>query len=137
MIQIILDEDENPQKAGYSWHYEMKKSRWNSGDLRKNDDHPKVYVEEGGDASNFNQYTASWNVDPEKYNDRKDWNDYNIEIITNEDWLNFQGDWGDDGGSPKGPIYRHSKHGSMGAYWGELAYMWIEPAYWYDVSHKW
>lgn len=53
MIQIICDGDGTPQKVGYSWHYEMKKSDWDSGDLRKDGNHPKVYVEKGGHASNF------------------------------------------------------------------------------------
>ncbi|MFW6142184.1 MAG: hypothetical protein ACOC53_06465, partial [Candidatus Saliniplasma sp.] len=137
MIQIICDQNGNPEKVGYSWHYEMRKSDWTSGNLRKEGSHPIVYVEKGGHASNFNQYTASWNVDPEKYNDRNDWNDYSVIPISNENWLNFRGKWGEDGGSPNSPTYRYSKHGSLGIYQGKLAHMWIEPIYWYDVSHKW
>ncbi|MFW6142190.1 MAG: hypothetical protein ACOC53_06495 [Candidatus Saliniplasma sp.] len=37
MIQIICDENGNPQKAGYSWHYGGDKSGWNSDAVNKVD----------------------------------------------------------------------------------------------------
>lgn len=57
MIQIICDENENPQKAGYSQHYGGAKRDWNSGDVTKQEGtHPEVYVAEGGHASYFETF---------------------------------------------------------------------------------
>ncbi|MFP3872328.1 MAG: hypothetical protein ACLFVL_05555 [Candidatus Aenigmatarchaeota archaeon] len=82
MIQIICDEDRNPQEVGYSWHYEMKKSGWDSGDLRKDGDNPKVYVEEDGHASNFKLGTLESESD---YTTTLTDDDYSINMLSNQD----------------------------------------------------
>lgn len=63
--------------------------------------HPKVYVAEGGHASYFESGTTGTGVtDHHEGNGRKlDSSDYLINHVTNQDWLNFKGDWGEDSGS--------------------------------------
>ncbi len=53
MIQIICDENENPQKAGYSQHYDGETKSWTS--TPKEDGHPKVYVAKGGHGSFYTE----------------------------------------------------------------------------------
>ncbi len=133
MIQIICDEDGNPLETGYSQHYNGETKSWSN--TPKENGHPKVYIAKGGHASFHTEKKYSL-TDP-----RGDFGEnhilrngeYNIIPITNEDWLNFKGKWGEDGGSPNGPVFRYSKHGSTGAYWGKQAYIWIEPLYWKSV----
>ncbi|MFO8109284.1 MAG: hypothetical protein R6U17_01990, partial [Thermoplasmata archaeon] len=123
-----------PTQVGYSWHYEMKKSGWDSGDLRKDGNHPKVYVEKGGHASNFKPGITESESD---YPTRLDNNDYTIRPITNENWLNFKGKWGEDSGSPNGPVFRYSKTGTAPFYGGKLAHMWLEPLFWHQhTNHR-
>lgn len=114
MIQIILDEDENPDKVGYSQHYGGAKRDWS--DVNKVDGtHPEVYVAEGGHASYFESdttYTDNHQGDGTVL----DTSDYSINHINNEDWLDFQDDWGQDGGSVPGPVFRHL-HGLDAYFW--------------------
>ncbi|MFW6176716.1 MAG: hypothetical protein ACOC40_03355, partial [Thermoplasmatota archaeon] len=143
MIQIICDQNENLEKAGYSWHYEMKKSGWNTGDLQKFATHPKVFVEKDGHASNFE--TSSWGSYgihediADSYETSGTEKEYELTILSNQDWLNFKGIWGEDGGSPNGPVFRYSKHGAIppeGMGYGDpLAHMWIEPIFWHEATH--
>ncbi|MGM0405844.1 MAG: hypothetical protein ACQEQM_06865, partial [Thermoplasmatota archaeon] len=144
MIQIILDENGNPQKAGYSQHYGGAKKDWSNVE-KVDGKHPKVYVAEGGHASYFESggewiYIPYWGIEYyEEYwgnGKRLDNSDYTIRGITNENWLNFKGRWGEDtfngikGSSPEGPVFRYSKDS-----WGigsPKGYMWVDPIYWCD-----
>lgn len=137
MIQIICDKDGNPDKVGYSQHYGGVKKGWNSDDVGKmNGTHPEVYVAEGGHSSYFESGTTSFDdhsgggkeLDPENYT---------TNLITNQDWLNFRGDWGEDDGSVSAPPFRNTKRG-LGEVgdpdWGaSKSYPWIEPNYWHSV----
>ncbi len=140
MIQIICDEEGSPQKAGYSWHYEMKKSGWTSGRLQKWSNHPKVFVEKGGHASNFE--TASWGsyyVHEDvaaSYSTSGTEHPYKLTLLSAQKWLKFRGIWGEDSGSVQGPVFRYSKTGTSGLYVWPLAYMWVDPIYWYTATHN-
>ncbi|MFW6176508.1 MAG: hypothetical protein ACOC40_02285 [Thermoplasmatota archaeon] len=48
-------------------------------------------------------------------------------MLSNQDWLNFRGKWGEDGGSPNGPLDWFSD------WYTTQAYMWAEPLYWHSV----
>ncbi|MFW6072224.1 MAG: hypothetical protein ACOC6U_01850 [Thermoplasmatota archaeon] len=144
MIQIICDEDGNPEKVGYSQHYGGDKRSWNN--VNKVDGtHPEVYVAEGGHASYFESGTT-WPAKDYHQGTGKELNplgsnpDYSIKCISNENWLNFKGDWGEDGGSVPGPTLRHTKPKTASvvpADWASDWYtteanMWIEPLYWHS-----
>ncbi|MFO7791457.1 MAG: hypothetical protein R6W73_00560 [Candidatus Saliniplasma sp.] len=98
MIQIICDENENPDKVGYSQHYGGDKSDWS--DVNKVDGtHSKVYVAEGGHASYYTSGTDTSNID-DAFSDYPDDHsgdgislsdeNYDIKSVNNEHWLNFQ-----------------------------------------------
>ncbi|MFW6142187.1 MAG: hypothetical protein ACOC53_06480 [Candidatus Saliniplasma sp.] len=130
MIQIICDEDGNPQKAGYSQHYGGDKRSWNSDDVTKQDGtHPEVYVAEGGHASYFESGTTS-SDDHSGGGKELDPENYTTNLITNQDWLNFRGDWGEDSGSVPGAVFRNTDHWTSDV---PAAYMWVEPIYWNSV----
>ena len=141
MIQIICDENGNPQKAGYSQHYGGDKRSWSNVE-KVDGNHPKVYVAEGGHASYFE--SGSTPINYPDYN-LEGWDDhqgdgivlnssnYSIQYLTNENWLKFKGRWGEQvsvfhlAKSPEGPVFRHTKHLKP------VANMWVEPFYWYSV----
>ncbi|MFP4051095.1 MAG: hypothetical protein ACLFVB_05075, partial [Thermoplasmata archaeon] len=113
MIQIICDEDGNPEKVGYSQHYGGDKRSWDSDDVAKVDGtHPKVYVAKGGHASYYTENKKSLD-DPrgdygEEHTYRNEVN-YKIQLLTNQNWLEFRGRWGEHGWpgpSPEGPVFR-------------------------------
>ncbi|MFW9851295.1 MAG: hypothetical protein ACFFF4_19370, partial [Candidatus Thorarchaeota archaeon] len=121
-----------PSAAGYSWHYYMKSSPWNGGDLNKyHTTHPLVYVGHGGHASRFTKPLF------ETY-EREDMSQYSIELISSQNWLRYGGKWGQKGlfffttGSP-GPVFR-STNNFLLSYYGENfdAYMWTDPIFWYN-----
>ncbi|MGM0405845.1 MAG: hypothetical protein ACQEQM_06870 [Thermoplasmatota archaeon] len=161
MIQIILDEDGNPQKAGYSQHYGGAKRQWD--DVNKVDGtHPKVYIAKSSHASYYTSGTDNGEIDdgfsdlPDDHsgggkclkNDNADLSiqedgEYHIHLIDGQDWLNFKGRWGEQvhltniaGKSPHSPTSRHSHpwNGLTSDYWYRPeAYMWIEPVYWMSI----
>ncbi|MHA2432510.1 MAG: PKD domain-containing protein [Candidatus Thorarchaeota archaeon] len=137
MIQLILPpkgtsdvEDLVPTAAGYSWHYYIKRSGWNSGDLSKTSTtHPVVYVGHGGHASRFTKPLG------EIY-EREDMSQYSTEIINNQRWLRFGGKWGQKGltfftTGPPGPVFRSTDNLQL-TYLGDThdAYMWTDPIFW-------
>ncbi len=161
MIQIICDENGNPQKAGYSQHYGGAKRDWS--DVEKVDGtHPKVYIAKNNHASYYTRGTDNGDID-DGFSDFPDDhsgggkclentsanpqvsedNEHHIQLINNQNWLNFEGRWGEQvhvtniaGKSPKGPVFRHSQpyNGIKSDYWYRPeANMWIEPMYWSSV----
>ncbi len=120
-----------PSEVGYSQHYRGERNEW--ADVEKILTHPIIYVSKGGHASYFTS-----GLGPAKYlfephnGDGVEWQpaDYNLEILSSNKWLNFQGSWGaDNQGSSNGPVYRHSKPGipDLDA---STAYLWVDPLYW-------
>ncbi|MFO7791459.1 MAG: hypothetical protein R6W73_00570 [Candidatus Saliniplasma sp.] len=135
MIQIICNENGNPQKAGYSQHYGGDKMSWNNVE-KVDGTHPKVYVAEGGHASYF-ESGETWGDKHQGNGKKLNSSDYSINHITNQDWLDFRGDWGEDSGSVPGPIFRHTQSSGPGdwisQWYTEKAYPSIEPIYWHSV----
>jgi hypothetical protein len=68
MIQLILDNNENPLKATYSWHWGGTTFDWPNDLLLVDNDHPRVFVGDGGHASwnqggvNFFRFTSAGQV---------------------------------------------------------------------------
>ncbi|MFW9842519.1 MAG: PKD domain-containing protein, partial [Candidatus Thorarchaeota archaeon] len=140
MIQLILPQKGSqdvdvlvPLQAGYSWHNHIVTSGWYSGDLSKvGVNHPVVYVGLGGHASRFTPlgvYTAA------------NMNQYSMELLINQGWLRFDGEWGDRSVIPgfsgsHGPVFRsgwvllpeHFVVTFRGTY---HAYMWTDPWFWH------
>ncbi|MFO8109283.1 MAG: hypothetical protein R6U17_01985 [Thermoplasmata archaeon] len=135
MIQIICDEEGNPQKAGYSQHYGGAKKSWSNVE-KVDGTHPKVYVALGGHASYFESGSTSFD-DHTGNGLILASSDYSLNIITNDNWLNFRGDWGEDSGSVPGPVFRHTKSYGPGDWisqWSTTkSHMWIGPLYWHSV----
>lgn len=141
MMQIILDEDENPQKAGYSQHYGGDKRSWSN--VNKVDrTHPKVYVALDGHGCFYTENLVPLTPDQRGYfgeehtyrNETDANNEYKVQMISNQDWLNFKGRWGKHdwpGPSPEGPVFRNTGHWTSPTV--PEAYMWIEAIYWQSV----
>ncbi|MBE0428690.1 MAG: fibronectin type III domain-containing protein [Thermoleophilia bacterium] len=58
MVQVILDENLEPEAAAYSQHGFAFKKNWNEFGFKKNGTHPKVYVAEGSHANYFFEASA-------------------------------------------------------------------------------
>ncbi|MFW9795250.1 MAG: hypothetical protein ACFFEE_13160, partial [Candidatus Thorarchaeota archaeon] len=140
MIQLMLPpkgaqdvDDLVPIVAGYSWHNHIVTSGWSYGDLSTVDvNHPVVYVGAGSHASRFTPLGVGYieaNMDQ-----------YSIELLNNQGWLKFEGEWGDRSilpgfSGPPGPVFRSGwvvlpTHFlvTFGLY---HAYMWTDPFFWH------
>ena len=61
--------------------------------------------------------------------------EYDIELLQNQKWLEFKGIWGVGGlaPSPNGPVFRHSKPDAGNLWQTPVAYMWVDPIYWSGI----
>ncbi|MFX1560769.1 MAG: PKD domain-containing protein, partial [Promethearchaeota archaeon] len=142
MIQLILPPQGSqdvdtlvPIVAGYSWHNHIKTSGWSYGDLSKEStNHPVVYVGLGGHASRFTPLGS--------YN-RQDMTQYSMELLVNQGWLKFDGEWGERSltpgeSGPPGPVFRSgwvlSPTHFIGTFVLYHAYMWTDPYFWYSYT---
>ena len=136
IIQIILDENEIPIFTGYSQHYTGRARHW-SKTIREGT-HPIIYIAQDSHASYFDNGNDGYHS-PEvdncgltgdestgnsiKYYPQKD---YSLELLNNQEWLHFNGYWGEKTDSEfttgsQGPYYRHC---------GCNIYMWTNPMDW-------
>lgn len=143
MIQIICDEEENPETVGYSQHYGGDKKDWIDLEFFEETNHPIVYVAKGTHASYLHSGTEDWEI-PLLNIGATEYHEGDVVKVTNEDyeiipihlnpWLNFQGNWGEDGGSVGGPVWRHSQRFigiiSTGHWFKPKANIWIDSIYW-------
>ncbi|MHA1951113.1 MAG: PKD domain-containing protein [Candidatus Thorarchaeota archaeon] len=144
MIELILppqgsSDVENlvPYYAGYSWHYNIKRSGWGYGDLTKDSStHPVVYVGHGGHASRFTKPIA------ETYG-KEDMSGYSIELLNSQGWLSYTGEWGKRESlfflsGPPGPVFRSApvlEHPDLEeSFFGYYGFMWTDPLFWFEYA---
>jgi len=114
-MTVFLDANAQPVQAIFSTHYEALKYSWFNVET-VNNTHPKVYVSNGGHGS----YNRSGNTWYKVIRDNHEGNkevlnpaDYFLldlkvkeEISTNDNWIWFEGRWGDEDEAPRGPHFR-------------------------------
>jgi len=105
MIEILLDNAENPVSAVYSQHLQGQRALW--GDVEKVDTtHPKVYVARGSHANYFRPYQGRLGLESDEVGaDGVTLNPSNLKMVLlgemgsgnhppSQDWLGFGGRWG-------------------------------------------
>ncbi len=128
MVQVIVTNGQ-PDQVMFSQHLSGQKANWNQVD--KSGDHVKVYVGRGTHANYIKSYSGVFGASSDKVGDNGKIlapdDDYEIELLDSQSWLDFAGRWGEYGGienevrgkvGPFGPIYREN---------GE---MWNNPIMW-------
>jgi hypothetical protein len=134
MVQLILpDKSSPPSHVGYSQHYGGHRKVWS--DVDKTADHPRVFVANGTHASYYS-LNDDTGISMDELGDafEYEYGDYEIEILTAQDSLRFQGNWGkleliSSYSGPPGPVFRHSI--SFGGLGEDIRYMWHDPLYWW------
>jgi len=113
MIEVILEYDDailrnnefpKPQIVAYSQHKWGETHRWSDSIIEKKGHHPIVYVAWGTHASYFDGSGILPNTIPDHRNKgiEVNYNELNLELLDNKEWLDFSGKWGGDDNSPPG-----------------------------------
>lgn len=99
VIEIFLDNLENPQKALYSQHGSGENAAW--GDVEKSDTHPVVYVAQGSHANYFRSYQGKIGIENDIVgSDGITIKPEDLTLVILEEagyhpsWLDFEGRWG-------------------------------------------
>ena len=127
MVQIVLTGGV-PTEVMYSQHYGGQKATWEQ--VEKSDNHIKVYVARGSHANYLRSYSGVFGAASDFVGANGkllSHDEYNIELLESQGWLDFSGRWGAYSGienavrgsnGPSGPMYRED---------GE---MWNDPIGW-------
>jgi len=127
MVQVVFNGD-NPKYVMYSQHLSGQKATWDQ--VEKQENHIKVYVARGSHANYLRSYSGKFGIASDivgtngkiLYEE-----DYKIEILESQGWLDFAGRWGElsnredefrGRAGPNGPKYR------------EYGEMWNSPITW-------
>jgi len=132
MVQVVIPSNDTKWVA-YSQHYGGQMAKWDQ--VEREGDNIKVYVALGSHANYFRSYSGKLGIANDIVSDdgiilRS--NDYVLEPLEDQDWLDFAGKWGEGGEDinetagasilgqtgPEGPKYRDG------------GYMWFNPILW-------
>ncbi len=114
-ITIFTDANGNPVRAAYSQHVAGETAPWSLVNTVGN--HPKVYVALGSHASYFRPYQGKLGMANDEVSGSGmvlSPDDYHLEMLDQQPWLQFAGHWGDYGSldaglrgerGPQGPMY--------------------------------
>jgi hypothetical protein len=95
MIQVTIS-GEQPTEVMYSQHYSGQTASWNQ--VEKDGEHVKVYIAKGSHANYIKPYSGKVGLASDTVADNgkilQPQEDYKIEILDDEPWLNFAGRWG-------------------------------------------
>ncbi len=127
-IVIFTDSTGDPLRAAYSQHTSGETAQWSL--VETGGTHPKVYVALGSHASYFRPYQGKLGlandmvagsgreITPE---------DYQLELLTDQPWLNFAGHWGDYGRPEAGLT---GERGPLGPMYIQNGQPWNDPLGW-------
>ncbi len=122
MVQVVVP-DSGSKWVGYSQHHSGQRASW---DLVEHDNNNiKVYVARGSHANYLRSYSGKLGISADIVGDNGEvWqrNDYTLVELTNQNWLDFAGRWGEVGDDfdeamsgmvlgkigPNGPKYREN-----------------------------
>lgn len=127
MVQVILSNTE-PVSVMYSQHHGGQKATWEQVD--KDGDHIKVYVAQGTHANYLRSYSGQVGAASDIVGDNGlvlQPNDYTLELLESQEWLNFTGRWGAYGGIED---EARGKVGPFGPKYREEGQMWNDPIAW-------
>ena len=139
VIQIFLDNSNNPQHALYSQHGAGENAAWT--DVEKQDTHPIVYVAQGSHANYFRPYQGKMGIESDIVsNDGKTITptDLNLVILgeqgshpPEQSWLDFAGRWGYWGTNED---VAAGKAGPLGPVFNQDGIRWDQPQTYLDTT---
>jgi len=130
MVQVVISPG-GDKSVGYSQHYSGQSATW--GQVEKSGDHFKVYVARGSHANYLRSYSGKLGIANDIVADNGkvlNPDQYTLVELSSQDWLNFDGLWGEVSGvedfilgraGPQGPMYRQNMGGNLmweGSSWG-------------------
>jgi hypothetical protein len=130
MVQIVLS-GSSPTSVAYSQHYSGQSATWDM--VEKEGNHFKVYVSRGSHANYLRSYSGKLGIANDIVGDNGKVltaNDYELEELSSQTWLTFEGLWGEVNSKedfltgragPNGPLYRQDMNGNYmkdGLSWG-------------------
>jgi hypothetical protein len=132
MVQILIENNE-PVEAMYSQHHSGQRAEWSQ--VEKEGDHFKVYVARGSHANYFRSYSGRFTAASDIVGDnglRLTSDDYRIEVLSNQNWLNYKGRWGWFGDNQETAMESIilGKAGPEGPRFRENGEMWDNPLSW-------
>lgn len=132
MVQVVIPST-GSKWVGYSQHHSGQRAPWNL--VEKNGDNIKVYVARGSHSNYLRPYSGKVGISADIVGDNGKIlkpTDYELKNLDDQDWLDFEGRWGDVGENidekisgmllgtigPHGPKYRENGN------------MWDNPVSW-------
>ncbi len=123
MVQVVIPSDGSSKWVAYSQHHSGQKANWNQ--VEKSGTNIKVYVARGSHANYLRSYSGKLGIgmgsDYVGANGKfLEYGDYELEELSSQDWLEYNGRWGEVNSKedivlgragPYGPKFRES--GSM------------------------
>ena len=131
MVEVVMPVSGNNWVA-YSQHYSGQSATWSQ--VEKQGNHIKVYVARGSHANYLRSYSGMLGIASDIVGDNgKELtpDDYNLVELSTQDWLAFDGLWGEINDAedlvmgragPQGPMFREDMSGNLmwnGVSWGE------------------
>jgi hypothetical protein len=139
VIQIFLDNSNNPQQALYSQHGAGENAAWE--DVEKQDTHPIVYVAQGSHANYFRPYQGKMGIESDIVsNDGKTITPTDLNLIIlgeqgshppEQSWLDFAGRWGYWGTNEDVALGRA---GPLGPVFNQDGIRWEQPQAYLDTT---
>ncbi|UCD14157.1 MAG: Vps62-related protein [Thermoplasmatales archaeon] len=132
MVQVIVSGG-TPTQATYSQHYSGQKASWDQ--VEKDGNHIKVYVARGSHANYLRSYSGKLGAANDIVSaDGKIIrpNNYNLELLENQTWLDFAGRWGWNGGDEAEATEAGllGQTGPFGPQFRQGGNMWNSPLVW-------
>lgn len=132
MAQVMI-QGGSPTMVGYSQHHNGQKAQWSM--VEHDGDHMKDYVARGSHANYLRSFSGKLGVASDYVGDNGlvlQPSGYSIEILENQPWLSFAGNWGWAGGDASASAQASvlGEAGPQGPQYREDGMMWQNPENW-------
>ena len=143
MVQVEIPDNIQPgsnfRTFGYSQHYGGQVARFEQ--IERTGNHMKVYVARGSHANYFRSYSGKLGLASDIVGSNGKMlepDDYILEELSDQDWLDFDGLWGEygsesdlilGGAGPMGPKYRYDLEGNL--YWDGTSVTYTQVVDWF------
>ena len=133
MVQVVIDDFDGPLWAAYSQHHSGQRASWSQ--VEKEGNHINVYVARGSHANYLRSYSGKLGIasDIVGANGKVlNYNDYTLESLDNQSWIDFQGRWGEVADNEADAIEASilGQAGPPGPKYREEGNMWDDPISW-------
>jgi hypothetical protein len=132
MVQVVVP-NSGSKWVGYSQHHSGQRANWDM--VEKDGDHIKVYVARGSHANYLRSFSGKLGVSADIVGDNGkilEPNDYQLKPLDEQDWIDFEGRWGEVGEDSEDAISGMflGKIGPQGPKFREDGQMYDSPSSW-------